>query len=72
MKFFFSGANKNWIHSPETLLNGHVVYLVKVRIIVVIFMLEYFLCYLAVCSIKVNKKVGKFFGVLQTHKNIIF
>jgi hypothetical protein len=22
-------ANKNWIHSPETLLNGHVVYLVK-------------------------------------------
>ena len=24
------GNNKNWIHSPETLLNGHVVYLVKV------------------------------------------
>ena len=23
--------NKNWIHSPDTLLNGHVVYLVKVR-----------------------------------------
>ena len=68
----FSGANKNWIHSPETLLNGHVVYLVKVRIIVVIFMLEYFLCYLAVCSIKVNKKVGKNFGVLQTHINILF
>ena len=42
---FFSGANKNWIHSPETLLNGHVVYLVKVRIIVVIFMLELFLLF---------------------------
>ena len=25
------GNNKNWIHSPDTLLNGHVVYLVKVR-----------------------------------------
>jgi len=24
-----SGNNKNWIHSPDTLLNGHVVYLVK-------------------------------------------
>jgi len=24
-----SGGNKNWIHSPDTLLNGHVVYLVK-------------------------------------------
>lgn len=24
-----SGSNKNWIHSPDTLLNGHVVYLVK-------------------------------------------
>lgn len=23
------GGNKNWIHSPDTLLNGHVVYLVK-------------------------------------------
>ena len=34
--FFFSfehqgSNNKNWIHSPDTLLNGHVVYLVKVR-----------------------------------------
>ena len=26
----FLGGNKNWIHSPDTLLNGHVVYLVKV------------------------------------------
>jgi len=24
-----SGNSKNWIHSPDTLLNGHVVYLVK-------------------------------------------
>ena len=32
LSFEHQGSNnKNWIHSPDTLLNGHVVYLVKVR-----------------------------------------
>ena len=25
-----TGGNKNWIHNPDTLMNNHVVYLVKV------------------------------------------
>lgn len=26
------GTKKEWLHSPDTLVNGHVAYLVKVRI----------------------------------------
>ena len=25
------GGKRNWLHTPEALINGHVVYLVKVR-----------------------------------------
>ena len=31
-QYFSFKGNKNWIHNPETLKNGHVAYLVKVSL----------------------------------------
>lgn len=32
-------GKKNWLHAPDALVNGHVAYLVKVSVVVVVFCL---------------------------------